>query len=123
MKSSWWMTVVRADLVSNDDTTIITPAWLERLAARALLPDVAAAGPMLFYPNDTIQHAGVILGLGGIAGHACHGQSRGKCGYFDRACLEQDVSCVTAACMMIRRSVFQDLGGFDELPQPVSKLC
>jgi hypothetical protein len=114
--NNWGAGQASGDLLCflNDDTTVITPAWLERLATRASLPDVAAAGPMLFYPNDTIQHAGVILGLSGIAGHACHGQSRGNCGYFDRACLEQDVSCVTAACMMIRRSVFQDLGGFDE---------
>ena len=101
----------------NDDTKVITPDWLERLVARVSLPGVAAAGPMLLYPNKTIQHAGVILGLGGVAGHACNGQPRGFNGYFGRACLEQDVSCVTAACMMIRRTVFQVLGGFvEQLP-------
>jgi GT2 family glycosyltransferase len=114
--NNWGAGQASGDLLCflNDDTTITTPSWLERLVARVLLPGVAAAGPMLFYPNDTIQHAGTILGLGGVAGHACHGQPRSNRGYFDRGCLEQDVSCVTAACMMIRRSVFQDLRGFDE---------
>jgi GT2 family glycosyltransferase len=98
----------------NDDTTVITPDWLERLAARTSLPGVAAAGAKLLYPDNTIQHAGVILGLGGVAGHAGHGLPRASCGYLDRFCLEQDVSCVTAACMVMRASVFTELGGFDE---------
>ena len=98
----------------NDDTEIITADWLEQLVARVSLPRVAAAGPMLYYPDGTIQHAGVILGLGGIAGHACHRALRGTSGYFGRACLEQQVSCVTAACMAIRAKVFRTLGGFDE---------
>jgi O-antigen biosynthesis protein len=98
----------------NDDTEVITPDWLEQLVARVSLLRVAAAGPMLYYPDGTIQHAGVILGLGGIAGHACHREPRGARGYFGRACLEQQVSCVTAACMAIRAEVFRALGGFDE---------
>ena len=98
----------------NDDTTMITPDWLERLIARASLPGVAAAGPMLRYPDDRIQHAGVILGLGGVAGHACHGLPQGDCGYLDRACLEQDVSSLTAACLVLRKNLFDELGGFDE---------
>jgi O-antigen biosynthesis protein len=98
----------------NDDTEVITADWLEQLVARVSLPQVAAAGAMLYYPDGTIQHAGVILGLGGIAGHACHRIPRGSYGYFGRACLEQDVSCVTAACMVIRADVFRTIGGFDE---------
>jgi len=98
----------------NDDTEVITGDWLEQLVARVSLPDVAAAGPMLYHQDETIQHAGVILGLGGIAGHACHQLPRGEPGYFGRACLEQDVSCVTAACMVIRSKIFRELGGFDE---------
>jgi GT2 family glycosyltransferase len=98
----------------NDDTSVITPEWLERLAARASLPGVAAAGPMLRYSDDSIQHAGVILGLSGVAGHACHGLPKGDCGYLDRACLEQDVSCLTAACLVMRKDVFLGVGGFDE---------
>jgi GT2 family glycosyltransferase len=98
----------------NDDTRLITPDWLEQLAARVSLPGVAAVGPMLLYPDETIQHAGVILGLNGVAGHACHGLPIGDCGYFGRACLEQDVSCLTAACLMMRKNVFKDVGEFDE---------
>jgi GT2 family glycosyltransferase len=98
----------------NDDTEVITSDWLEHLVARVSLPGVAAAGPMLYYPDHTIQHAGVILGLGGIAGHACHQETGGGRGHFGRACLEQDVSCVTAACMVIRSEVFRELHGFDE---------
>ena len=97
----------------NDDTEVITADWLDVLVARVSLPRVAAAGPMLYYPDGTIQHAGVILGISGVAGHACHGEPRGRCGYFGRACLEQDVSCVTAACMVIRADVFRMVGGFD----------
>ena len=114
--NNWGAEQASGDLLCflNDDTAVITPQWLEQLAARAVLPHVAGAGPLLLYPNGTIQHAGVILGLSGVAGHACNGLSKGAHGYFDRACLEQDVSCLTAACLVMRRTVFRDLGGFDE---------
>jgi glycosyltransferase involved in cell wall biosynthesis len=98
----------------NDDTEVITPDWLERLATRAMLPGVGAVGAMMYYPDDTIQHAGVILGLGAVAGHAFHGLPRGSSGYFSRACLEQDLSCVTAGCLAIRRDVFHEVGRFSE---------
>jgi glycosyltransferase involved in cell wall biosynthesis len=98
----------------NDDTEVITPDWLERLVARAMLPDVGAVGVMMYYPDNTIQHAGVILGLSGIAGHAFLQENRGIGGYFGRACLEQDLSCVTAGCLAIQRDVFLELEGFDE---------
>ena len=114
--NNWAASQASGDLLCflNDDTTIITLDWLERLAARASLPGVGAVGPMLLYPDETIQQAGVILGLSGVAGHACHGLPRGSRGYFDRGCLEQDVSCLTAACLVMRKTAFQDLGGFDE---------
>ena len=100
----------------NDDTEVISIDWLDQLVARVSLPKVAAAGPKLYYPNGTIQHAGVILGLGvsGVAGHACHGLPRGSLGYFGRPYLERDVSGITAACMAIRAEVFRMIGGFDE---------
>ena len=98
----------------NDDIEIITPDWLEKLVARVQLEGVGAVGPMLYYPNETIQHAGVILGIGGVAGHAFVGMQKGHGGYFGRAALEQDLSCVTAACMVMRRSVFDELNGYDE---------
>jgi len=98
----------------NDDTEVVTTDWLERLAARVTLDGVGAAGPMLYYPDDTIQHAGVILGIGGVATHDFRTMPRGHIGYFGGAALERDVSCVTAGCMAIRANVFRDLGGFNE---------
>ena len=98
----------------NDDVEVITPAWLENLVARVMQPGVGAVGAMLYYPTDTIQHAGVILGMGGVAGHPFLNLPRGSKGYFGRAILEQDLSCVTAACMVMRREAFDAAGGFDE---------
>jgi len=81
------------------------------------LDGVGAAGPMLYYPSEQIQHAGVLLGIGGVADHAFRNFERGQAGYFSRAMLEQDYSCVTAACMIVRRAVFEQIGGFDaDLP-------
>ncbi|MDC7787421.1 GT2 family glycosyltransferase [Rhodoplanes tepidamans] len=98
----------------NDDTEALGPGWLAALAARTMLPEVGAAGAMLYYPDGTIQHAGVLLGLGGIAGHAGHRVPRGSPGPFGRFALDQDVAAVTAACMAVRADVFRDVGGFDE---------
>jgi glycosyltransferase involved in cell wall biosynthesis len=115
--NNWGAAQASGDLICllNDDTTVITPAWLERLAARVLLPGVAAAGPLLLYPDDTIQHAGVILGLGGgVAGHACHMRPKGDPGPGGRCVLEQDVSCLTAACLLLRAAVLREVGGLDE---------
>jgi glycosyltransferase involved in cell wall biosynthesis len=98
----------------NDDVDVITPDWLEKLVGRVRLPDVAVAGPLLYYPNGTIQHAGVILGLLGIAGHTYINLPKGSRGYFGRAGLEQDLSCVTAACMVLRREAFNSVDGFNE---------
>ena len=98
----------------NDDIEVVTPDWLEKLFARLTLDKVGAVGPMLYYPDDRIQHAGVTLGVGGVAGHAFIRLPRGSDGYFGRAGLEQDLSCVTAACMLMRRDAFQALNGFNE---------
>jgi GT2 family glycosyltransferase len=98
----------------NDDVEVITPDWLEKLVARVMQQGVGAVGAMLYYPSDTIQHAGVILGMGGVAGHPFLNLPRGSKGYYGRAILEQDLSCVTAACMVMRREAFDASGGFDE---------
>ena len=98
----------------NDDIKIITADWLEKLVTRLQLNGVGAVGVMLYYPDETIQHAGVILGIYGVAGHVFKGMARGSPGYFSRARLEQDFSCVTAACLAVPREVFEELSGFDE---------
>lgn len=98
----------------NDDVEVITASWLERLVARTILDGVGATGPLLYFPSTAIQHAGVILGVGGVADHAFKRQRRGYRGYFCRAALEQDYSCVTAACMVVKRETFEAVGGFDE---------
>jgi len=106
----------RGDLLCflNDDVEVISTCWLERLVARAMLDGVGAAGPMLYYPSNAIQHAGVVLGVGGVADHAFKRQRRGYSGYFGRAGLEQDYSCLTAACLLVRRAIFEEAGGCDE---------
>jgi O-antigen biosynthesis protein len=98
----------------NDDIEIITPDWLEKFVARLRLDRVGAVGAMLYYRNNDIQHAGVILGLGGVAGHAFVGQPRGWTGGFGRAAIERDFSCVTGACMAVRREAFDEVEGFNE---------
>ena len=98
----------------NNDLTIINPEWLGEMVSQALQPGVGAVGARLIYPNDTIQHAGVILGGGGVAAHAHKGLPRANHGYFSRAILVQEVSAVTAACMVVRRNAYLEAGGFDE---------
>ena len=101
-------------LLLNNDIEVITPNWIEEMLMYAQRPDVGAVGAMLYYPDDTIQHAGVILGLAGVAGHAFHHRSRGDVGYFGRTCYAQNLSAVTGACMMIPKTVWDEVGGIDE---------
>ena len=104
----------------NDDTDVISPDWLTELASHAVRSEIGAVGAMLYYPNNSIQHAGVIIGMGGVAGHWQMGARRGATGYFGRAALIQDFSAVTAACMMLRRDVFEEIGGMDAEHLPVA---
>ncbi len=98
----------------NNDLTVITPDWLGEMISQVLQPRVGAVGARLLYPDDRIQHAGVILGGGGVAAHAHKGLPRSNHGYFSRAILVQELSAVTAACMLVKRKAYLEIGGFDE---------
>jgi GT2 family glycosyltransferase len=115
--NNWAVGQTSSDIVCflNDDTEAIDRKWLTALVTEALQDRVAASGALLLYPNGRIQHGGVILGGGGVAAHAYRGRPSANAGYHERALVPQDVSCVTAACMVVRREVFLDLGGFDEM--------
>ncbi len=103
-------------LLLNNDTQVITVNWMEELLMYAQRSDVGAAGGKLYYANKTIQHAGVVLGLGAhrTAGHSHYGQHRDNLGYMGRLCYAQDVSAVTGACLMVKKSLFEEVGGLDE---------
>lgn len=97
----------------NNDITVITPAWLEEMVGHACRPGVGAVGAMLYYPNETIQHAGVMVGVHGVAAHVYSGHGRGYPGHMGRARLAQTVSAVTAACMVVDKANFESIDGFD----------
>lgn len=98
----------------NNDMEIISPDWIEELLGHCQRAGTGIVGARLYYPDDTIQHAGIIIGIGGIAGSVFVGQKRTHTGYMHREALQQDLSAVTAACMMVRRTLFEQLGGFTE---------
>jgi glycosyltransferase involved in cell wall biosynthesis len=98
----------------NNDLEVISPDWLEEMLSQAARPGVGCVGAMLYYPDDTIQHAGVVLGIGGVAGHAFKRFPRGGEGVFNRARLVQNYSAVTAACLVVRKSTYEQVGGLGE---------
>ena len=98
----------------NNDIEVISPAWLENMVSLAVQESVGCVGAMLYYPDDLIQHAGVVIGIGGVAGHSHKYAERGAQGYFARLKLVHDVSAVTAACLLVRKSVYQEVAGLNE---------
>ncbi len=100
-------------LFLNNDIEILTPSWIEEMLMFVQREDVGAAGMMLYYPDDTVQHAGVIIGLGGVAGHSHKYYPRNAPGYMARMSLAQNLSAVTAASMLVKTSVFKEIGGFE----------
>ncbi|MCI5620533.1 MAG: glycosyltransferase family 2 protein [Lachnospiraceae bacterium] len=101
-------------LLLNNDTEMIEPDGLKEMLDLCMRPEVGIVGARLFFEDNTIQHAGVIIGFGGVAGHAFIGLDREANGYFSRILAVQDLSAVTAACLMVKRSVFEEVGGLEE---------
>jgi GT2 family glycosyltransferase len=100
--------------IVNNDIDVIAPHWLAEMVGHAVNRDVGAVGAKLYYPDDTIQHAGVVMGLSGVADHIFRRLLRSDPGPLGLAMVPQDVSAVTGACMVMRRSVYREVGGMDE---------
>jgi len=98
----------------NNDLEVISSGWLTEMVSHALRPEIGAVGAKLYYANDTIQHAGVIVGLGGMAGHNFKFLAKEAVGYQWRPFLIQNYSAVTAACLIMRRKIFEEVGGLNE---------
>ncbi|EDN71029.1 glycosyl transferase, group 2 family protein [Beggiatoa sp. PS] len=97
----------------NNDIEVISPDWLTEMVSHALRPEIGAVGARLWYPDDRLQHGGVIVGLGGVAGHSHKYLARHHLGYFGRIALIQNLSAVTAACLVMRKEIYLAVGGLD----------
>jgi GT2 family glycosyltransferase len=98
----------------NNDIEIISPDWIEAMLEFSQRADVGAVGAKLYYPDDTIQHAGVILGIWGLAGHSHKHYKKESSGYFNRLNIIQNLSAVTAACLMVKKNIYDDMKGLNE---------
>ena len=101
-------------ILLNNDTEIITPEWMEFMVGYAVQPHIGAVGAKLLYPDNTIQHGGVILGLGGVAGHAYIGKSRNELGMYGRLRVPYDFGAVTAACLCVEKKKYVEVHGLEE---------
>ncbi len=104
----------------NNDVEAIEPDWLADMISYAIEPGVGCVGAKLFYPSGSIQHAGVILGMGGVAGHAFLNAQKQDPGYFGRLVVASNYSAVTGACLVVKRDVFLKVGGLDEVELPIA---
>lgn len=107
-------------LLLNNDTEVINSDWLEALLEHSQRPEVGAVGAKLYYPNNTIQHAGIIIGIGGTAGHSHKCFNRNDPGYFNRLGIIHNVSAVTGACLMVKKVLYNSLDGLDEINLPIA---
>ena len=98
----------------NNDISVITPDWMEELLGNCQRKEVGITGARLYFPDNTIQHAGIVVGMGGSAGSMFVGMSRNRTGYMHKAAIQQNLSAMTAACFMVKRQAFEQAGGFDE---------
>jgi GT2 family glycosyltransferase len=101
-------------LLLNNDTEVVGGEWLSELVSHAVRPGIGAVGARLLYPDGRVQHAGVITGLQGVAGHAFKGLARQAPGYFSLPHLLREVSAVTGACLAVRKAAYEQVGGLDE---------
>jgi glycosyltransferase involved in cell wall biosynthesis len=101
-------------LFLNNDTEVITADWIEGMVEQAQRPSTGAVGALLLYPDDTVQHAGVVLGIGGVAGHSHKNFGKDDEGYVRQLICTSNYSAVTAACLMCRREVYEKVAGFNE---------
>jgi len=101
-------------LLLNNDTEVINSDWLTEMVRHAVRPEIGCVGAKLYYPDGTIQHAGVIIGLGGVAGHSHKHYPKDHPGYMKRLMIVQNVSAVTAACLMVKKKIYEEVGGLDE---------
>jgi GT2 family glycosyltransferase/thioredoxin-like negative regulator of GroEL len=98
----------------NNDIEVINPDWLTEMVSQALRDDIGCVGAKLYYSNQTVQHGGVIVGLGGVAAHSHLHYARDDPGYFSRLKLVQNLSAVTAACLLVRKAIYEEVGGLNE---------
>lgn len=101
-------------LFLNNDVEVLDDTWMEEMLGNCQRPEVGITGVKLLYPDGTIQHAGTVIGIGGVAGHMFVDMPGSRSGYMHKASLQLNYSAVTAACMMMKRSVFEKIGGFEE---------
>jgi O-antigen biosynthesis protein len=101
-------------LFLNNDIEAVNAEWLERLVKIGTQPSIGAVGAKLYFADDTIQHAGIVIGMGGVAGHSHSNFPRSAPGYMQRLRYTQNVAAVTGACLLCKAQLFREVGGFDE---------